>query len=239
MANTSDGIPPPPLPFEVSVSTTTPRQHEADSLSIRQPETQLESDEKPLEPIPKPRNVYREDNPLAVGTEFGGPPGCPYEVGTFLDLEISIENNDKSSLRACESQVPTNYKATIHVVIDHVYLPFTLSQVMRVRVISAPESHDLELPETLILKLYDRRYIADRRYDEQTWSLEREIAAQRKWNDIAQGKGLDDYEEVKRLYDEYDEDDWRDMNHAWNWPDYEEKTFQNNCEVISSLFLDE
>ena len=86
---------------------------------------------------------------------------------------------------------------TFNVHVEHVYLPFTKSQTMRVRVLhsSAAGSTLPDLPqETAVLKLYDRRWIDDRKFDDEPWSPAREEVARERWKAIASGELVDDFD---------------------------------------------
>ena len=86
---------------------------------------------------------------------------------------------------------------TLNVHVEHVYLPFTKSQTMRVRVLhsSAAGSALPDLPqEMVVLKLYDRRWIDDRKFDDEPWSPAREEVARERWKAIASGELVDDFD---------------------------------------------
>jgi hypothetical protein len=62
----------------------------------------------------------------------------------------------------------------------------------------------LDLPPTVVLKLYDRRWINDRT-EEDRWNLDREAAAQKRWKAINSGEMADDFDQVFG-------DDWDEMH---------------------------
>lgn len=58
--------------------------------------------------------------------------------------------------RVLDLQTSTKARETIHARIEHVSLPFTKSQTMRIRLLGGRTF------DTAVLKLYDRRFIDDR-----------------------------------------------------------------------------
>src|SRR6266571_4074514 len=93
----------------------------------------------------------------------------PYIAGRVLDLTILDNIHD----------VEGNGN-TLSVQIEHVFLSFTKSETMRIRVLrQSPPT--LDIPEVAILKLYDRKWIDDRRFDDEPWSPNREQAALARW----------------------------------------------------------
>lgn len=119
------------------------------------------------------------------------PADCVYTSGSVLRLELIVGSRRSSASHTALS-----------VRIDHVFLPFTKSQTMRIDMLSPPAS-ELWFTEKLILKLYDRRWIDDRRFDEQPWSPARESAAQARWKAIDSGEIEDDFDRTSE--DDYDE----------------------------------
>ena len=74
--------------------------------------------------------------------------------------------------------------------VTKVFLPFTKSQVMRITLPAEPGSK-FKFPQNAVLKLYDRRWIDDRR--DHPWSPSRETAAQAAWSEKRWGvETLDD-----------------------------------------------
>ena len=106
----------------------------------------------------------------------------PYTVGRLLNLTI-LDN-------ICDIE---SNGITLSVQIEHVFLPFTKSETMRIRVLRQPT---LDIPERAILKLYDRKWIDDRKFDDEPWSPKREQAALARWKAIASGELVDDFDEV-------------------------------------------
>ena len=85
----------------------------------------------------------------------------------------------------------------LNVHVEHVFLPFTKSQSMRVRILHSSSAGSIlpDIPaEVAVLKLYDRRWIDDRKFDDEPWSLAREEAARARWKAIASGELVDDFD---------------------------------------------
>ena len=119
---------------------------------------------------------------------------CIYTKGSVLPLEKIVDSR-------------TQGRVALSVHIDHVFLPFTKSQTLLVDI---PAS-ELGFPDKAILKLYDRRWIDDRRFDEEPWSSARESAAQVRWKAIASGQIEDDFDDTS-------EDDYSELHeeeHYW------------------------
>lgn len=94
----------------------------------------------------------------------------------------------------------------IRVHVTSVFAPFTKSQVMR---ITFPSELGSGFPENAVLKLYDRRYIDDRR--EQVWSPSREIAARAAWRE-KRWDGVEIIEgDFSHDWDEFDETKWEEF----------------------------
>lgn len=129
---------------------------------------------------------------------------CVYTPGSVLPLEYVVGSSTSN-----KSHV------VLSVCIDHVFLPFTKSQTLRVDILY-PLASELGLPNKAILKLYDRRWIDDRRFDEQPWSPARELAAQARWKAIASGEIEDDFERMS-------EDDYNEL--------HEEEQYRRLCKV--------
>jgi len=107
----------------------------------------------------------------------------PYIAGRVFNLTIldnirDIEGNGNS----------------LSVQIEHVFLPFTKSETMRIRVLRQFPGPALDIPEVAILKLYDRKWTDDRRFDDEPWSPKREEGAQARWKAIASGELADDFD---------------------------------------------
>jgi len=126
----------------------------------------------------------------------------PYTVGRLLNLTI-LDN-------ICDIE---SNGITLSVQIEHVFLPFTKSETMRIRVLRQPT---LDIPERAILKLYDRKWIDDRKFDDEPWSPKREQAALARWKAIASGELVDDFDEVNP--DDYTES-------------HEEEQYRRICKV--------
>ncbi|KAF8512743.1 hypothetical protein BU17DRAFT_53861, partial [Hysterangium stoloniferum] len=86
---------------------------------------------------------------------------------------------------------------TFSVCIEHVFLPFTKSQTTCIRVLRPSPGLTSDIPEVAILKLYDRRWVDDRNFDDELWSPAREEAAQARWKAIASGELVDDFDKLK------------------------------------------
>lgn len=98
---------------------------------------------------------------------------------------------NKLTLRLLDHDSPNR----IDVTIDHTFLPFTKSQVFRVSL--QPKNsgaNAVSLPSTAVLKLYDRRYINDRKGEE--WSQDVESSARHAWRE----KHFDDIEDPDSFY---------------------------------------
>ena len=71
---------------------------------------------------------------------------------------------------------------------------------MRVRILHSSSSAGSTLPnipeEVAVLKLYDRRWVDDRKYDDEPWSPAREEAARARWKAIASGELVDDFDTI-------------------------------------------
>jgi hypothetical protein len=87
---------------------------------------------------------------------------------------------------------------TLNVRVEQVFDPFTKSQAMCVRVLNSPSGRTLDIPKVVVLKLYDRRWIDDRKFDDEPWSPALEEAAQERWKAIASGEIMDDFDTLDR-----------------------------------------
>ena len=111
---------------------------------------------------------------------------------------------------------------TLNVRVEQVFDPFTKSQVMRVRVPHLPPGRTPDIPEVVVLKLYDRRWIDDRKFDDEPWSPALEEAAQERWKAIASGEIIDDF-------DTLDPDDYTQL--------HEEEQYRRMCKVKLDLIF--
>lgn len=117
----------------------------------------------------------------------------PYSAGGTISLTTLVDIHNIES-----------HGDTLNVHVEHVFLPFTKSQTMRVRILHslAGGSTLTDIPEELaVLKLYDRRWIDDRKFDDEPWSPAREEAARARWKAIASGELVDDFDTLNP--DEY------------------------------------
>ena len=137
----------------------------------------------------------------------------PYTVGRLLNLTI-LEN-----IRDIESN-----GNTLSVQIEHLFLPFTKSETMRIRVLRQSPGPTLDIPEGAILKLYDRKWIDDRKFDDEPWSPKREQAALARWKAIASGELVDDFDELNP--DDYTES-------------HEEEQYRRICKVSLIQFFNQ
>jgi hypothetical protein len=74
----------------------------------------------------------------------------------------------------------------------------------------------------VVLKLYDRRWIDDREFDNQPWSPALEEAAQERWKAIVSGEIMDDF-------DTLDPDDYSQS--------HEEEQYRRICKVELRLIF--
>jgi len=102
-----------------------------------------------------------------------------YSPGISLELQILPGSSDPPSPESSGS---------LRVCVTTVFHPFTKSQVMRVTIPSQPSSS--AFPTNAVLKLYDRRWIDDRK--KQPWSPAREAIARAAWSE----KKRDDVENL-------------------------------------------
>jgi hypothetical protein len=109
---------------------------------------------------------------------------------------------------------------TLNVRVEQVLDPFTKSQAMRVRVLNSPSGRTLDIPKVVVLKLYDRRWIDDRKFDDEPWSPALEEAAQERWKAIASGEIMDDF-------DTLDPNDYTQL--------HEEEQYRRICKVKLDL----
>lgn len=93
----------------------------------------------------------------------------PYIPGITLKARI-LPNSGKLSDSAQE----------ISANIDSLFLPFTKSQVMRATLHPVPGEG---YPKNCVIKLYDRRFVDDRRKLQQLWSPSREAVARASWSE--------------------------------------------------------
>ncbi|KAF8346293.1 hypothetical protein F5887DRAFT_1182194 [Amanita rubescens] len=126
---------------------------------------------------------------MAVGIpELNSPPtGCPYTVGTTLTLQ-SLSHSGYSS--------PTKI---FTVNIENAYIPFTQSQVLKVKLNNLTPGD----PEYAVLKLFDRRFFERPSHP---WDQSKEDALLQFLADVGTGERKDDY-------DGKDSDDYED----WDW----------------------
>jgi hypothetical protein len=125
-------------------------------------------------------------------------------VGTIINLTtLDIRNIESRG-------------STLSVRVEHVFLPFTKSQTMRIRILVPSPGTTSDIPEAAILKLYDRRWIDDRKFDDEPWSPAREEAAQARWKAIGSGELVDDF-------DTMDPDDYT--------ASHEEEQYRRICKV--------
>ena len=111
----------------------------------------------------------------------------PYSPGVTISLTALVDIHN----------IENHGNTPLHVQVEHVFLPFTKSQMMRVRILhsSAAGSTLPDISEELaVLKLYDRRWIDDRKFDDEPWSPAREEAARARWKAIASGELVDDFD---------------------------------------------
>lgn len=105
----------------------------------------------------------------------------------------------------------------MEVTIDYAFLPFTKSQVFRVSLPGeqlGATAGFAPSPSAAILKLYDRRYIDDRKGKE--WSKELEACARRSWRE----KRFDDIEDMDSFYRygcDFEEDDDAEIEDYFRW----------------------
>ena len=132
-----------------------------------------------------------------------------YSTGVTLNLTTLVDIHNIA-----------NHGNTLNVHFEHVHLPFTKSQTMRVRVLHSSAAAGSTVPilpeETAVLKLYDRRWIDDRKFNDEPWSPAREEAARMRWKAIASGELVDDY-------DTLNPDDYTQS--------HEEEQYQRICKV--------
>lgn len=121
---------------------------------------------------------------------------CPYFTGAQFELEITSETSTASKTRA---------RATVL----HAYEPFTVSPVLKVKLdTSSMAPHDTSLPDTMILKLYDRRFANDLRvfHDLPAPTLVSENQYRSLASNGAFKRSLAEWEAKRREEDERDED---------------------------------
>ena len=68
---------------------------------------------------------------------------------------------------------------------------------MGVRVLDSSTGRSLDISEMAVLKLYDRRWIDDRKFDDEPWSPAREEAARARWKAITSGELVDDFDKSR------------------------------------------
>ena len=114
----------------------------------------------------------------------------PYSAGETISLTTLVDIHN----------IIESHGNTLNVHVEHVFLPFTKSQTMRVRILHSSSSAGSTLPnipeEVAVLKLYDRRWVDDRKYDDEPWSPAREEAARARWKAIASGELVDDFDTI-------------------------------------------
>ncbi|KAF8299256.1 hypothetical protein DL93DRAFT_2091220 [Clavulina sp. PMI_390] len=112
----------------------------------------------------------------------------PYTPGSTLLLYVLPPQNESAD--ACELDLSS--LPTISIVVDQPFLPYTKGQAMRISIPSTNLSlpaHISTLPPRAVLKLYDRRWIDDRRSPsrwsnvDERWTPEREAFARRAWRE--------------------------------------------------------
>lgn len=95
---------------------------------------------------------------------------CPYQKDFVLHLQY-----------ICDQSTNPSY---LTVLVKHVFTPFTKAQVMLVDILDfgTLKGLDADVPATLVLKLYDRRWIDDRDADgSELWIPEHESLFQKHW----------------------------------------------------------
>ena len=130
----------------------------------------------------------------------------PYSAGVTISLIplVDIHNIESSG-------------NTLNVQVEHVFLPFTKSQTMRVRILHSSDSEEIA-----VLKLYDRIWIDDRKFDDEPWSPAREEAARARWKAIASGELVDDFDTINP--DDYTQS-------------HEEEQYRRICKVNLDLII--
>jgi hypothetical protein len=133
----------------------------------------------------------------------------PYNAGVAISLTTLVDIHNIES-----------HGNPLNVHVEHVFLPFTKSQTMRIRIPPSSSAGSSTLPDipegVAVLKLYDRRWIDDRKFDDEPWSPAREEAAQARWKAIASGELVDDF-------DRLNPDDYT--------PSHEEEQYRRLCKV--------
>lgn len=159
-----------------------------------------------------------------VGTEDSVPPNSPYTPGSILSLDL-LDGSTK---------LPSNSRLIVR--IEHIFLPYTMAQAMRVRILSPPPGTPgtLDLPQIAIMKLYDHRWNQDRIVGEsiKTWTVARELAAQERRKAIALGTLVDDFETISISSDRWDE--------SYEEEDYRlcaEVRLEHSCSVLHVAYM--
>jgi len=140
-----------------------------------------------------------------------------YDVGASLQLDL-LEVNDQGSLDTSSAQVRCE--------IVHAYTPFTLSVVVRARVLE--DTPILLAGSIVILKILDRKYCVSqgRKRRGHEWTDYREHLARQLWQAIAAGSLQDDFDE------DVDFDDW---DEAWIEEHYHRSTAVCRARITYSL----
>ncbi|KAF8523710.1 hypothetical protein BU17DRAFT_63648 [Hysterangium stoloniferum] len=141
----------------------------------------------------------------------------PYSVGMTLNLTTLVN--------VCNIESNGN---TLSVHIEHAFLPFTKSQTIRIRVLRPSPGPTSDIPEVAILKLYDRRWVNDRKFDDEPWSPTREEAAQARWRAIASGELVDDF-------DNLNPDNYTESHEEELYRRICKERFETECEAYSRL----
>jgi hypothetical protein len=136
----------------------------------------------------------------------------PYITGVTMSLTTL------SDIQKIES-----HGNTLNVRVEQVFDRFTKSQAMRVRVLHSPLGRTPDIPKLVVLKLYDRRWIDDRKFDDDPWSPALEEAAQERWKAIAFGEIMDDF-------DTLDPNDYTQLHE-------EEQYYRRICKVKLDLIF--
>ncbi len=142
--------------------------------------------------------------------EHNSPPiGCPYTVGTTLTLQ-SLSHSGSSS--------PTKI---FTVNIENAYIPFTQSQVLKVKLNNLTPGD----PEYAVLKLFDRRFFERPSHP---WDQSKEDALLQFLADVGTGERKDDY-------DGKDSDDYEDWDWERKYRVVNQELFQNEATVYEHL----
>ena len=160
--------------------------------------------------------VGYEDNFLSAAVldepfQLEPPPGRPYTVGTALTLQRLPHSEASSSTQS------------LIVNIEKVFLPFTQSQVLKVKLDNSSSMPDY--PEYLILKLFDRRFSERTSHP---WDPSKEETLLQFLADVRKGVRKDDYEGK-------DSDDYEDWHWERKYRVTNQELFQNEAAVYDHL----